>query len=576
MTVTVIASGGVTAVDDAVTAVAGRTTTINVLDNDLNASLSGSAATVVTLLSQPPAAEGAASVTGQSIAFTPAAGFTGSTSFRYRAVNPTSLGNIGSEATVTVSVVGLGGTVISDSVTDPELIRAAQSFEQSCVIVRDSGALDTQSQQFLDVCTNLTTAAANSEDLTQAMQALRNEEHFAAVDATATVARGLGRIVSRRLTQIRDGAARGFNTSAITFRIGDEVIPNELVENAVGGLLGLRKNVFDNPNWGLFIAGDIAWVERGSGDTNSGYELQANNLMIGYDQILDERSSLGLAFGYSNSSTDFSGGGELKSTGYQLTVYGVQKDFLRQDLTFEGFLSVGRMEFSSDRRINFSNGGSTVDTFANAEFNGTYINAVPKLSYARVLGDYNDPIGALRTATRLTWSASLDYLWMNLDDYRETGGDGLGLDVQSETYESLILAFGLDASRPVYYGPDTRAEVYGGLEIRGELLDRDRSVSSAFATAGPNAPRFLVNEEGTYGLGAGFEIGTLFSFGTGGQVDLNYGYERAGGNLTTQYLSLGYSTEVVGQDSFSVNVTRDVSTARDSQMSATVDYRFRF
>lgn len=575
--ITVVSADAVIAVNDSVTAVSGRETVIDVLANDDNVRRSGTGATVVTITSSPDADSiGSLALSGQSITFTPVEGFNGTTSFTYRAENPTATGSFGSTATVTLAVSTIGGTIISDQVTDPELLKVAQAFEQSCVIVSGFSLSDPESQSFLDVCTNLTVAASNGEDLTQAMQALRNEEALAVVDATATVARGLGRVVERRLTQIRDGAARGFNTSGVTLRIGDQTLPTGVVARALQDLFGVDPNRAERAGWGIFVAGDIAWTERDETENASDYDLEATNLMIGYDRILNDRQSLGIALGYAETTTEFGGGGSLESEGFQATLYGVQKDFLRKDLTFEGYFSVGQMDFTSDRRINFTAAGATVDTFANAVFDGTYINIKPTLSYSRVLGDFNDPIGALRTGTRLTWSVSLDYLWMDIDEYTETGGNGLGLNVQSETYESLILAFGVDASRPIYLGPDIKAEIFGGLEVRGELLDKNRSVSSSFAIAGAEAPRFLVTEEGTYGLGAGLEVGTMLSVGTNGQFDITYGYDIAGGGLSSQNLTLGYRHEVSDGANVSLNVSRNFNSLSGDGTTAEFNYRSQF
>ena len=575
--ITVVSPDAVRAVNDNVTAVAGEITVIDVLANDENIRRSGSDATIVTITGQPdPDTEGSVAVEGQNISFTPKAGFTGSTSITYLAANPTASGALGSTATVSLQVVAVGDEVISAQMTDPELLKVAQVFEQSCSIVRSNPSPDAEAQQFLDICTSLTIAASNDEDLAQAMRALRNEEHFAVVDATATVARGLGRVVSRRLSQIRDGDARGFNTDGVSLTIDGQSLPSDLVTKALRGMLGFGDDPVGTQKWGLFVAGDIAWAERDASTNSGGYDLEATNLMIGYDRILSDRQSLGVALGYAETTTDFGGGGSLSSEGYQATVYGVHKDFIRRDLTLEGYLSVGQMSFNSDRRINFANGGANVDAIANAEFDGTYINIVPTLSYGRVLGDYNDPIRALRTATRVTWSASLDYLWMNIDDYTETGGAGLALDVGSESYQSMILAFGVDASRPIYIGADSRAEIYGGIEIRGELLDKDRTVSSAFVAAGPDAPRFLVNESGTYGLGAGIEIGTVISLGPKGQIDLNYGYDFTGGGLSTQHLSLGYRQNVSRNGSMAINLSRSFRDTGSDGATAELSYKSRF
>ncbi|MGJ8558361.1 MAG: Ig-like domain-containing protein, partial [Sulfitobacter geojensis] len=151
VTLSVLSQGAVLALDDNATAVEGRTTVIDVFANDKNVRRNGADATIVSITSSPDAdTEGRVTLDGQSILFTPQDGFTGTTSFTYLAQNPTSDGDVGSSATVTLSVVTVGGEVISAQITDPELLKVARVFEQSCSIVRGMDTLDTQAAQFLD------------------------------------------------------------------------------------------------------------------------------------------------------------------------------------------------------------------------------------------------------------------------------------------------------------------------------------------------------------------------------------------------------------------------------------------
>ena len=577
VSVNVLTEGALLAVDDTVGAASGGTSRIDVLANDTNAIRSGTGATVVTLTSAiDPATQGTLELDGQTVVFQSAEDAEGSFTFTYSATNPEVSGDTGSSAVVTINLAQLDSGVLSQAGLSPELQAVATGLDLSCQLVQASGAVDADALAFLDVCIGLTLAAGDTEALSEAMRALRNEEHLAVVDVTATVARSLGRVVNGRLAEISNGAARGFNTSAINLVIDGQVLPTELVTQMARGFLGLGGEDGYPPAWGLFLAGDFTWTERDGGETAAGYDLESNNLMIGYDVVLNETTTVGVSLGYSQTDTDFDDGGSMAAEGYQVTAYGVQKDFLMRDLTLDGYLSIGQMNFETERIIAFSAGGLTVDEVATADFAGTYVNLAPRLSFSRVLGDYGDPIGALRTATRVTWSAGLDYLVLSVDGYTEEGGGGLALTVSPETYQSLLLTLGLDATRPVYLGEGLRSEVYGGVRLEGELLDSERTLRAAFAAAGPNAPRFDVTEAGTQGLGYQLHLGTRVRAGDTGHLDVKYTYGQRDGGVTSQSATVGYSFEVLGNDSVSIGVTRDLNSATSGAVTADIGYDLRF
>ncbi len=566
VTITVLADGNVVARDDAATTLSGIPITIGVLANDLGAVTSGNGQTRVAILSAPDAATvGSLTLSGQSLVFTPVAGFVGETRARYSAVNPT---GTATEADVRISVIEAGTTAISDALADPELKKVAQAFEQSCPLGTDPA--------FLAACANLTAAATNGENLEEAMRALRNEEHLAAVDTAFTLARNLGRGLQDRIGVMRNGAVRGFDISGLNLTIGGESIPMRLVTDIFNGALGLSEgDGFDDPAWGVFVAGDISVSEKDATSTAEAFEIISGNMLVGLDYELGSRSSLGFALGYSSAETDFSGSGSLGADAVQASVYGRLDDAIGRGIDFDGYFSIGQVDYDSDRRILFTSNGITVDGLARADFDGVYVNIVPTLSFSEQLGRYGDPLGELRTGTELRWRAGLDYLKLNIDGYSETGGAGLALSTQSETYESLVVFFGVDARRPIWVSARAASEIRGGITLRSELLDDSRSVTSSFVAAGPGAPSFSVVEEGSQGFGGTLDLGITLDLEPG-QIAMDYSFDFSSDGLRTHSVAIGYSRSFGRLGTVTTGVRGNVTGDQELAAEAEVRYYMAF
>ena len=533
----VLPSGSLIAQDDVSATLIGTPVTIPVLANDANVVSSGSDATIVTIVTPPDPAFGTLSVSGQSLLFTPASGFSGGeVTAEYQARNPGVAGS-GSVATLRINVVDSSANTISSALTNPELVRVAQAFEQTCA----AGA--GGNSEFLATCANLTAAAANGEDLNQAMRALRNEEHFAAVDLTDRIARGLGQTIRRRLDRIRDGDVLGFDISGMSFSFQGEQVPDELVQSLFNTVTGFSAaEGLAAVGWGLFASGEFAFGDRDGDSLSDGYDLSIGSFTLGADRSFGARSRYGLALGYSDGETDFNDGGSMRAEGIQLSLYGFTRDVFAEGVDFEGYFSVGRVDYTSDRRIRFTANGVEVDAMAQASFNGTYVNLVPMLSYTQNLSRYGDALGDLRTGTEVTWSIGLDYLRMELDDYTETGGAGLGLTTNSSDYDSLQTFLEFRARRPIWVGPRRSSEIHGGFLVRAELLDDQRSVTSSFAAGGPTAPSFVVTEDGTQNFAATLNLGSRLALDAG-ELTLDYAFDFNDADLRQHSFAVGYSRE---------------------------------
>lgn len=571
VSVTVQASGTVLARADSIATLQDTAITIRVLQNDGNVAQSGANATIVTIETAPPAVSGVLRVVGQTLEFTPAQGFSGQVSAQYRARNPNIQGSAGSVGIISISVITGGGTLISDAQSDPELRRVALAFEQTCAGFAGGNA------DFLAACANLTAAAANGEDLSEAMRALRNEETLAAVDMSSTIARGLGRGIKTRMRRIRDGAARGFDVSGVDVSINDQSLPSQLLSSLLDGALGIRaEDAQPDTDWGFFISGDLSLSDKDASGNAQGFDLKVGSVTIGADMATGDGNSIGLALGYSEAETSFANGGALDAQGAQLTLYGTRRGVFGPGIDFEGYLSVGQLRFRSDRRIRFTANGVVVDALAQSRFDGRYVNIAPALVYRQGLSRYGDPLGAPRTGTEVTWKLGLDYLRTDLDAYTETGGAGLGLSTQAQSYDSLQIFASAELSRPVYLSPRYRSEVYGGLTVRAELLDDTRTLTSSFAAGGAGAPTFTVSEPGSKGFGFALNLGTRLAFHIG-EFNMDYTYDANSDDLRTHNVSLGFSRDFGRRGGrIEAGVSRGFTSAGAPDLNAAISYKLDF
>ncbi len=585
VTVAVVSAGGVVANNDSSATPVGKKATILVLNND-----TGVIAATQVSLSGPtpdPVVQGAATVdaTGRFIEFDPVPGFTGTVLVGYTATNPGAGGLFQSSAVITINVLAFGSGTLAAATSDPGLKLLATAFDQSCAIAAGLPNAGPDTQSFLTQCANITASVGGVGSIDDILKALRNEEALAVADVADTIARGMGGGIRARLNRVRQGGPRGIDLGGIAVTLDGTRLPNGLIDGVAANLLGLDPASVSSksyeaglikPTVGLFVSGDFTMGRKGATTTDEGFDLEAKNLLVGLDFQLDDRRLIGGALGYSASETQFDGGGALSANGFQLSGYGSIQDFLYPGAVLDGYASIGRLQFDSERRINFTASGATLDTMANASFNSTYLNVAPRLSFSSVLGRYGDPIGAPLTDVKLTWYLGLDYLRTSVDGYQESGGAGLGLTTQHQSYDSLLTTLGIEISRPIYLGPNSRIELFGGLSANAELLDDVRSVTSSFTAAGPTAPAFIVSADGSKGVYGAAELGALFKLGSG-NANIHYRTDFGkNSGLQSWTLSMSYGTPIFGQDSLSVEVGRSGGQGQKTIDTARLDYGLTF
>ncbi|MCG5045539.1 autotransporter domain-containing protein [Enterobacteriaceae bacterium 155047] len=231
--------------------------------------------------------------------------------------------------------------------------------------------------------------------------------------AAATVATSTAQaVVGSHMDAVRNPASSG--TSGIA--TGDDYSSNWIV-------------------WGQPFGG---YARQDSHDDVSGYSAKFGGLLLGADRALGDDWRLGAAVNYSNTSVH--GKDNLSGNTSTADNYGV--------IGYAGFtgdpwylnLSAGlnRQNYSSVRRADFTGFSGA----AKGKFNGQSVTLQTEFGYPFTL-----PANVV-----LTPLASLTYGYQHVDGYKETGGNGMALDVSSTHAQSVISDIGARIEKTVATG----------------------------------------------------------------------------------------------------------------------------
>ncbi|WP_313449978.1 autotransporter outer membrane beta-barrel domain-containing protein, partial [Pseudescherichia sp.] len=223
-----------------------------------------------------------------------------------------------------------------------------------------------------------------------------------ATSATAVVTSTVQAVVGAHIDAVRNPSASG-NSGVAT---GDDYASNWIV-------------------WGQPFGG---YARQESTDDVSGYSAKFGGLILGADRALGDDWRLGAAVNYSNTSVhgkDNLSGNTSTADNYGVIGYaGYTGDPWYLNLS----AGVNRQNYSSVRRADFTGFSGA----ANGKFNGQSITLQTEFGYPLTL-----PADVV-----LTPLASLTYGYQHVDGYKETGGNGMALDVGSLHSQSVVSDIG--------------------------------------------------------------------------------------------------------------------------------------
>jgi len=249
---------------------------------------------------------------------------------------------------------------------------------------------------------NASLAIEGTQEANRVGERLSPVQNINASSAITVVTSTAQSVVGAHIDAVRNPSASG-NSGVAT---GDDYTSNWIV-------------------WGQPFGG---YARQESKDDVSGYSAKFGGLILGADRALGDDWRLGAAVNYSNTSVhgkDNLSGNTSTADNYGVIGYaGYTGDPWYLNLS----AGVNRQNYSSVRRANFTGFSGA----ANGKFNGQSITLQTEFGYPLTL-----PVDVV-----LTPLASLTYGYQHVDGYKETGGNGMALDVGSLHSQSVVSDIG--------------------------------------------------------------------------------------------------------------------------------------
>ncbi len=168
------------------------------------------------------------------------------------------------------------------------------------------------------------------------------------------------------------------------------------------------------------------FLDQDSTTKFTGFQAQAVGAQFGMDRMFGSNWIFGLGGAYSHSFLDFDkglGGGDIDS--FRLGPYA---SYFIEDLYLDGSVSFGYHLNKTNREVEF--GG--IDRTAKADYDAYDLSASAGAGYELDLGRWT-----------LTPTASVQYTCYRNESFEESGAGAAGLDVYSQTQQSLLSRFGV-------------------------------------------------------------------------------------------------------------------------------------
>lgn len=290
-----------------------------------------------------------------------------------------------------------------------------------------------------------------SEELNAVLQQVATEEAAAAGSLATEISTANTLTIVTRLAALRRGVT-GFGLSGLHFQHLDEFTfaDTQALQSGQGGggagdgsLLGGKLGVFVNAN--------IGTGEKDETEREDAFDFDTWALTVGADYRITDSIVLGGAFTYNDLDSDFDEkatvpGGDVEADGWNVAFYG---SHYGDNYYVDGLIGYGQSDYDINRRILYQPGpnpGPGVepglrDRTARADTDSDDFTV-------SLGGGYNFSRGALNYGPFVR----LDYLNIEIDGYRETGAEGLNLEVQDQDIDSLQSVLGAEVSYAISRG----------------------------------------------------------------------------------------------------------------------------
>jgi len=314
-------------------------------------------------------------------------------------------------------------------------------------------------------------------------------------------------LLQERTTALRAGK-RGLDVDGLTLTAGDQSLPlgalgRSLTQDLSGGSAGNSVFNADFGQLGVFFSGRVAFGERDDTEREIGYDFDTLGLLAGADYRVSDQLVLGGALGYLNTDSDYnSNSGKLDTSGWTAALYGTY--YFNNQWYLDGALQYGWNDYDSQRNITFGSNNTSAKGSTDGDQFSISLNAG---------ADF------FRNAWLFSPYLGLDYITASIDEFSESGGDGLALTVNTEDIDILTSKLGVRVSRNYSMSWGILSPT-AFAEWAHEFKDDSREISSRFVVD-PRVPFITLTDEpdrNYFNLG----LGTSATFTEGRSGFINY------------------------------------------------------
>lgn len=191
----------------------------------------------------------------------------------------------------------------------------------------------------------------------------------------------------------------------------------------------------DYSNWIVWGQPFGGYARQDTTDDVSGYSAKFGGLILGADRALGDDWRVGAAMNYSNTSVhgkDNLSGNTSTSDNYGVIGYAA---YTGNPWFLNLSAAVNRQNYDSVRRADFTGFSGT----AKGKFNGQSVTLQSEFGY---------PL-TLPAQVVVTPLAALAYSYQHVDGYKESGGNGMALDVDASHSQSVISDIGVRVQKTV-------------------------------------------------------------------------------------------------------------------------------
>lgn len=316
----------------------------------------------------------------------------------------------------------------------------ASGFEQMCPRILELATEDAGLLQLQSICTALDSATVEqTEQAYRAMSARSNTSN------TSTATYGPGAmpmpLIGKRLAALRRAAENAQN-AYLDIEFNGQPIPRsqiaQLFDNQTGG--GASADQVGSRLSGFFSAMSIH-SEQAETQTLASYHGKSAAGVLGIDYRFTDKLFAGIAGRYAQSDIDLHGGsGSLTADDMNITLYSTY--YRGKDWYLEGTAHYGHGKFDLTREINFTLPGPP-------PFSETAQSSTDGNQFGISLGGGTEWMHKGGAVTQVM--ANLYYNRSKLDAYTETGANGLNLDINEQTIDSLQSHIGAQLSKSASY-----------------------------------------------------------------------------------------------------------------------------